>query len=539
MSKLFIFAIGGTGERVLRSMTMLLAAGVPSFNNYDVYPIIIDYDADNADKKRTRNTLDVYRRINRLGFAKHPVANMSEKDTNRGQFFGCPIKELNGLNKFVLDFNPGNSNLKFRDKIEYDLIKGDMVNTKALLESLYDTSDDPTTELNLDLRVGFKGNPNIGSVIFHKLAERSEYQSFVSNYHKNQGDRVVIIGSLFGGTGASGIPVLVQQIKTDIEDVDMAALMIQPYFAPEITPGGAVNAHLFDSKTKAALNFYDASGLKDKLSAIYHIGDSYPTVIPYSEGGNTQKNNANPVEFIAALAIEHFASGCAATGGNRDKEYMFGLSKDIESVVDDNGKRTVCRIFTEDFDTVSKDAVLKYMDAFAFCMKYFSEQIYASKVKTGNVYWDLLGLATIERRYSTDSNKLQDILMALDEYSKLFREWLAELDFAGDDKNHIQPNSHRLSFYDLSKDYPMVVERPLSSKPERRGFTLPSIIGGGAPKNQKIKYSSLKVGNITAVLNTQMTDRGHLDHKQLKTNDKEYIFMDILRATGIDIITNY
>ena len=47
MKKLFLFAIGGTGERVLRSTTMLLAAGVPAFNGYDIYPIIIDYDAAN------------------------------------------------------------------------------------------------------------------------------------------------------------------------------------------------------------------------------------------------------------------------------------------------------------------------------------------------------------------------------------------------------------------------------------------------------------------------------------------------------------
>ena len=36
MKKLFLFAIGGTGERALRSTTMLLAAGVPAFNDYDI-----------------------------------------------------------------------------------------------------------------------------------------------------------------------------------------------------------------------------------------------------------------------------------------------------------------------------------------------------------------------------------------------------------------------------------------------------------------------------------------------------------------------
>ena len=52
MPKLFIFAIGGTGERVLRSTAMLLASGAPAFDNYEVFPIIIDYDKKNADSCR-------------------------------------------------------------------------------------------------------------------------------------------------------------------------------------------------------------------------------------------------------------------------------------------------------------------------------------------------------------------------------------------------------------------------------------------------------------------------------------------------------
>lgn len=44
MAKLFVFAIGGTGERVMRSLTMLMAAGLHTLTNYEVFPIIIDYD---------------------------------------------------------------------------------------------------------------------------------------------------------------------------------------------------------------------------------------------------------------------------------------------------------------------------------------------------------------------------------------------------------------------------------------------------------------------------------------------------------------
>ncbi len=534
MSKLYIFGIGGTGERVMRSFTMLLAAGVPTFRNYDIYPIIIDYDADNADKQRTRDILEAYRTINRLSFENHVVSNMSPEDGNKGQFFGSPVKELNGLQNFVLDFDPGNNDLKFRDKLEYDLIHGELLKTKDLIESLYDTSDNPTTELNLDLRVGFKGNPNIGSVIFHQLNQRNEYRSFRANYHANQGDKVVVIGSLFGGTGASGIPVLVQHITNDCPQANIAALMIQPYFEPEIVNNGAINGNLFAAKTKAALNFYNASGIKDKLTALYHIGDPYPTILPYCEGGKGQKNNANPVEFLSALAIEHFVAGNAGNGmGN---EYMFGLDRDIVSRRNESGKQEACRIFIQDFDNHSKDSVLKYLDAFTFCMKYVHDFIYPNKLKRETPFIKLLGIFDLKREYSVPkgSNKLQDLLVALDSFYALFKEWLEELDFKGDDNRHIQPNSHRLSFYSLKEDFPQVVEKPQEAEKDKSS-TFSSIFGG----RPKTKYSSLTESGITSMMNAKLKDRGHLDNKELKTNEKEYVLMDILRADGIDIITNY
>lgn len=536
MSKLFLFAIGGTGERVLRTTTMLLAAGIPSFKNYDIYPVIIDYDEENEDKKRTRDTLDAYRQIQRIAYANHPVTQQSADDNNKGQFFGSPVKELDGLNKFVLDFNPGTDNLKFRDKIDYDLMS-QYQNTRALLESLYDVSHHMTTEMNLNLKEGFRGNPNIGSVIFHQIGKRDEFKAFEDNYKQNEGDKIVIIGSLFGGTGASGIPVLIQLIHDKFPTAEVAVLMIQPYFAPQMQDGGVINHNLFDSKTKSALNFYRISGLNSMVSAIYHIGDPYRTVVPYSEGGNTQKNNANPVEFIAALAIEHFVSGVYHNDDN-NQEFMFGLNKSIVSSIGNDGKPVSCRLFTDDFDTHSKDLVLKYMDAFTICMKYVHEMVCTRKEKKEAPYISILGIADLKQEFSvpTGSNKLQDLLMRLDVFYGLYRDWLHEMDFPGDEKGHIQPNSHRLSFYDIEKDYPSLVIKE-TEKEENKQTGLFSIWGASKSEVSK-KYAKLKSNTIEATMNSKLKDRKHLDEKgkALQTNEKEYVFMDILRASGIEIV---
>jgi hypothetical protein len=57
MAKLFIFGIGGTGSRVIKSLSMLLAAGIRSDNDFEIVPIIIDPHKDNEDLKRTVSIL--------------------------------------------------------------------------------------------------------------------------------------------------------------------------------------------------------------------------------------------------------------------------------------------------------------------------------------------------------------------------------------------------------------------------------------------------------------------------------------------------
>ena len=70
MAKLYVFGIGGTGARVLRSFTMMLAAGV-KVGVDEVVPIIIDPDTSNADLTRTVALMNNYRAVrNELSFSQ-------------------------------------------------------------------------------------------------------------------------------------------------------------------------------------------------------------------------------------------------------------------------------------------------------------------------------------------------------------------------------------------------------------------------------------------------------------------------------------
>ena len=93
MSKLYIFGIGGTGSRVLRSFTMMMAAGV-KIGTDEIIPIIIDPDVANADLTRTVTLMNNYRSVRKhLSFPKE----------NKNTFFRKEISQI--LPNYTLQIN--------------------------------------------------------------------------------------------------------------------------------------------------------------------------------------------------------------------------------------------------------------------------------------------------------------------------------------------------------------------------------------------------------------------------------------------------
>ncbi|MBC7447416.1 MAG: hypothetical protein H7330_05100, partial [Hymenobacteraceae bacterium] len=88
MARLFVFAIGGTGARVLRTLTMLLAAGVRLPNCDQLVPVLIDPDTDNGDVKRT---VALPRRYAALHAALYPAGAKPASG-----FFSQPLTTLAG-----------------------------------------------------------------------------------------------------------------------------------------------------------------------------------------------------------------------------------------------------------------------------------------------------------------------------------------------------------------------------------------------------------------------------------------------------------
>lgn len=146
MAKLYVFGIGGTGARVLRSFTMMLAAGVGVKAN-NIVPIIIDPDASNADLTRTVQLMNNYRAVrSNLSFSQ-------EVSTN---FFRRDLMQI--LPNYTLRIQDTDDK-SFKQFIDLSSMNRP---TQALMRILFSEKN-----LQSSMNVGFKGNPNIGLSLIH------------------------------------------------------------------------------------------------------------------------------------------------------------------------------------------------------------------------------------------------------------------------------------------------------------------------------------------------------------------------------------
>jgi len=322
----FVFGIGGTGARVIRALTMILASGAKINHSGKIIPVIIDVDAENGDTIRTIKALDLYKNIR--------TKALGQNQDNVNGFFGTNLNTLSSQNA------DGDGRIKDEFKLKFAGISSTFAKylrvedmegiDEQFLKLLYDSSpkNNPNTELNLELTKGFKGNPNIGCIIFNELKNSPEFRYFQNAIGED--DRIFIISSIFGGTGSSGFPQLLKLIKSSrnnrVCSAKTGAVTIMPYFAVQEDNNSAIDSNSFISKTKAALAYYEDE--MNQLNSMYYIYDKAGNV-PYEnkEGGKEQKNDAHIVELIAATSIINFTNKADDAFSNSTEFYEYGIKK--------------------------------------------------------------------------------------------------------------------------------------------------------------------------------------------------------------------
>jgi hypothetical protein len=315
---LFIFATGGTGSRVIKSLLFMLASGVRLKGVTTVVPIIIDPHKDNHDLQRSVRLLEVYQNIrNGLG-----------NNFQEGDFFYTKIETLRTYSNrdikdtFVLPLvSDDQQSNRFKDFINYGSL--DESNRK-FVELLFSESN-----LDTQMDIGFIGNPNIGSVVLNQIGNSDEFNAFASCFGEK--DRIFIISSIFGGTGAAAFPVILKNIRTCqegnkefIQNASVGALTVKPYFkvgTPKDAQGSTlIDENTFISKTKAALNYY-VKGVNPAVDKLYGIADVSQQAYEYDPGGEKQaKNKAHYIELIGATSIINFMATDTPSQNLRDRK---------------------------------------------------------------------------------------------------------------------------------------------------------------------------------------------------------------------------
>ena len=363
MSRIYVFGVGGTGSRVLRALTMVLSAGV-KINTDEIVPIIIDPDESAGDLTRTKSLMQAYNSV---------YDKISHSAESKNKFFRTKIN-LEILPSVTLPI-VNTKNEDFKDYIKLSEMKdeyGIHTSNYALASLLFSRKN-----LNANMEVGFKGHPNIGSVVLNQISMSNEFRSIVGSF--NQDDRIFIISSIFGGTGAAGFPLLLKNLRAIKQDFSgnsfaknsiIGAVSVLPYF--KVTPDSEseIDSSTFVSKTKAALSYYERN--MTEANALYYVADNVSSK-PYdnSEGGASQINNAHFVELVSALAIVNFSwMTDLQTNDGKPKQTVykeFGINNDPAQ-----------EISFEALEVITNQIIKKPFTQFTLLCKYLDRQLNSS-----------------------------------------------------------------------------------------------------------------------------------------------------------------
>ena len=163
MDRLFVFGIGGSGERVMRSLVMLVAGGM-EMNCGTIVPVLIDSDEKSCALTKVCELIDAYNKAVRL-FDKD--ANFVKDDfVKANSMFHVKIEKPLLLNVSGTDVE---TLKKLVDAQNLEKISPDL---KAEFEMLYSEKSQ-----NMQLSWGFVGNPSIGAIVLNQMLESDEYKN--------------------------------------------------------------------------------------------------------------------------------------------------------------------------------------------------------------------------------------------------------------------------------------------------------------------------------------------------------------------------
>lgn len=445
----YVIGIGGTGARVIEALVHCCAAGLGP-DRLNIF--LIDPDEGNGNLSRTKDLISAYQDCHRI-YREHSASPQ--------QLFKTDIRTQD-LTWGILE----KQNARLDDYIHYDSLPEDLQGLVTLLFS--------PDELSRELNEGFRGHPSIGAAVMANAEEKGPWQTFWQDVNNAQGEgsvRTFLIGSVFGGTGAAGIPTFgsPQVLKlrekkaklneTGTSKIRLGAALVLPYFLFEMNSEATARAETelcvtpadFPIATKVALEYYDTKPLA--FDDIYLIGDdSERKVGEFSPGAKSQDNRPHYVELVTALAAFDFLRTTDAPS----REPLYFVAGRDSDVVD----WSALPVSRDEDKLVELQNTVKHalvtMSVFSYGFATYGVANFVAKPSSVLHTWYLSRFSNqpnAKGKAYIDEATIRD-LNVVAEYGQTFLKWFAQLD--GEDGRLALVRGDRLGV-DLSGKSPSFV----------------------------------------------------------------------------------
>ena len=310
--------------RCVEAFTHMCAIGM--FDGKEIDILSIDTDSNNGNKGRSEQLIEQYNRI-KGGNDSKPTSD---------NFFSAKLN----LHKFDPNYSGNRESFELISTSAM-LSKESKKENKALSDLFFD--DDVQT---FDLSHGYRAQTHLGShLMYHAIVEAARNVSKGGNRQEDldlsnfldkinsagENAKVFILGSMFGGTGASSIPVIPKALQEAIriknpndslsKEAKFACVLLSDYFEFKVPDAAQkkekkviADSTNFPLNCQAALMFYiNDTTVKSTYNLMYHVG--WPNKVNYSKdassketitGGGTQKNSCHVAELLCACAVHDF-----------------------------------------------------------------------------------------------------------------------------------------------------------------------------------------------------------------------------------------
>jgi hypothetical protein len=323
--RIVVYAVGGTGAKLAEALIHLTAAGLTDGRHWELR--LVDQDQSNGNAQRTGRTFDDYRKLARQ---LHGRLNGTTGLLLRDCIDGDP--EILGVLPKTDSSLASAFQVPARPDFERDL-------SAVLLHALFDAEERGDVMSN-----GFRARPTVGCAAF--LSEQAHREAPVWQRIRadlaETGDRRVggflLLGSIFGGTGAAGVPTLSRYLRMATGErrprPRIGAVLGLRYFDVQRTGreagGGPVYGPVETARMRAALVHYAQvlaeAGGEAPIDDLFLFGLQREAELLYEPhgGGPDQANPALLAELVGALGATQFIRGATPAVDTEGRIWLSG-----------------------------------------------------------------------------------------------------------------------------------------------------------------------------------------------------------------------